>query len=145
VLALELGLRRAGTVVGVFTSDLRRAVQTAEIAFNGSGLAVQQDWRLRECNYGVLNGMRVQELEQGRHAHVDEPYEGGESYRDVVERVQGFLDDLAAEQEGNSVVVIGHAATRWALDHLLHGIPLEQLVDAPFEWQEGWCYSLLGG
>jgi hypothetical protein len=27
-------------------------------------------------------------------------------------------------------------ATRWALDHLLKGLPLEQLVREPFEWQE---------
>jgi hypothetical protein len=31
------------------------------------------------------------------------------------------------------VVVIGYAATRWALDHLLCGEELEDLVDAPFD------------
>jgi alpha-ribazole phosphatase/probable phosphoglycerate mutase len=38
--------------------------------------------------------------------------------------------------------VVGHTATRWALDHLLTGVRLEDLVDAPFEWQEGWDYRL---
>jgi hypothetical protein len=33
------------------------------------------------------------------------------------------------------VVVIGYAATRWALDHLLCGEELEDLVDAPFDWR----------
>ncbi len=40
--------------------------------------------------------------------------------------------------------MIGHSATRWALEHLLKGVPLEVLVGAPFEWQEGWLYELTG-
>jgi hypothetical protein len=37
---------------------------------------------------------------------------------------------------------ISHSANRWALDHLVHGEPLEDLVDAPFNWREGWLYRL---
>jgi hypothetical protein len=33
-------------------------------------------------------------------------------------------------------------ATHWGLDHLLLGTSIEDLVDAPFEWQEGWEYVL---
>ena len=36
--------------------------------------------------------------------------------------------------------MIAHSANRWALDHLVDGAPLEELVDAPFDWQEGWLY-----
>ena len=36
-------------------------------------------------------------------------------------------------------MVIGHSATRWALDNLLNGTALEALV-GPFDWQEGWEY-----
>jgi 2,3-bisphosphoglycerate-dependent phosphoglycerate mutase len=55
-LAEELGVRRRhDNVAAVFTSDLRRAVETVEIAFAGSGLPIHGDWRLRECNYGRLN------------------------------------------------------------------------------------------
>ena len=81
-------------------------------------------------------------LEAERPLRIDEPYPGGESYRDVVERVRAFLDDLAADEDGKRVVVIGHSATRWALDHLLEGTPLEELMDAPFAWREGWEYVL---
>jgi hypothetical protein len=38
--------------------------------------------------------------------------------------------------------VIGHVATRWALDHYLRGIPLEDLVNEIFAWQPGWEYRL---
>ena len=40
------------------------------------------------------------------------------------------------------MLLIGHVATRWALDHTLLGMPLETLVEAPFAWQEGWEYTL---
>jgi broad specificity phosphatase PhoE len=67
--ARELGRRRAqGGIAAVFCSDLRRAVQTAELAFDGSGVPVLHDWRLRECDYGELNGMPAAEMHAGRRA-----------------------------------------------------------------------------
>lgn len=141
--ARELGeRRRADGIDAVFTSDLGRAVETAEIAFGGSGIPIHRDRRLRECNYGELNGMPVSQLEAERSRRITEPFPGGESYRDVVDRVRSFLDDLPAAFDRSRVVVIGHSATRWALDHLLSGTALDDLVDAPFEWQEGWLYLL---
>jgi broad specificity phosphatase PhoE len=139
-LALALGERRRGDRIAcVFTSDLGRAVETAEIAFDGSGMEIRQDARLRECNYGELNGAQV-ELLDPRRRFVNKPYPGGESYRDCVERMRGCLDDVALEFDGRRVLVIAHSAQRWALPHLLESVPLEELVDAPFEWQEGWEY-----
>jgi hypothetical protein len=38
--------------------------------------------------------------------------------------------------------VIGHSATKWALDCLLNGETLEDLVGAPFGWKQGWRYVL---
>ncbi len=141
--ARELGHRRQGDdPVAVFTSDLRRAVETAEIAFRGSGIPIYQDRRLRECNYGLLNGMPVARLMTERSQHIDNPFPEGESYRQVVERVRDFLADLTAKFDGARVLLIGHSATCWALDHLLHGTALEDLVGAPFQWQEGWLYAL---
>jgi broad specificity phosphatase PhoE len=134
--------RRDDRLAAVFTSDLARAVETAEIAFGDSGVPVREDGRLRECNYGELNGRPVSEIDAERMSRIDEPFPGGESYRDVVDRVQSLLDDLSPEFEGSRVLLIGHAAPRWALEHLLLGAPLEALVLAPFDWQEGWTYRL---
>jgi broad specificity phosphatase PhoE len=101
---------------------------------------VRLDARLRECDYGELNGVPVERVAAVRRRHVDEPFPGGESYRQVVERTQAFLDDLVAVHDGGRVLVIAHSANRWALDHLVNGVPLEELVDAPFDWREGWLY-----
>lgn len=140
--ARALGERRRGDGIAcVFTSDLRRAVETAEIAFAGSGVEIRRDDRLRECDYGELNGAPVERLDP-RRRFVDAPYPGGESYRGCVERMRAFLDDVVREFDGRRVLVIAHSAQRWALRHLLEGVPLEDLVDAPFEWQEGWEYRV---
>jgi broad specificity phosphatase PhoE len=145
-LAAKLGERRRGErLAAVFASDLRRAVETAELAFAGTGIPIHWDSRLRECDYGTLNGAAAALVAAERPRRIDEPFPGGESYRVAAERVRSFLDDLGRSHDGERVLVIGHSATRWALEHLLEGIPLEALVDAPFTWQEGWPYLLRTG
>jgi broad specificity phosphatase PhoE len=145
VQAAELGERRRDDgLAAVFTSDLGRAIETAEIAFARSELPVRHDRRLRECNYGELNGTAAADIEAERLHRIDEPYPGGESYRQVVERTRSFLNDLFPEFDGSRVLLIAHSANRWALQHLLLGTRLEEVVAAAFDWQEGWEYALAG-
>ena len=142
-LAAAMGQRRrAEPVDAVFCSDLARAVETATIAFADSGIAIIQDVRLRECNYGSLNGMPTAQLAAERSRHIDVPYPDGQSYRDVVEQMRAFLRELASNWDGKHVVMVSHSANRWALQCLLEGARLEDLVDAPFNWQEGWRYTV---
>lgn len=84
--------------------------------------------------------MPIARLDAERVRRIDEPFPDGESWRQAVARVEGFLDELVGTRDDERVLLIGHAATRWALDHLANGVPLEQLVAAPFDWQEGWEY-----
>jgi 2,3-bisphosphoglycerate-dependent phosphoglycerate mutase len=141
--AVQLGERRRSDGVDVvFSSDLNRAVETAEIAFGGSGIPVILDWRLRECNYGAMNGMSRTHLEAERLRRLDEPFPEGESWRQAVTRVISFLHELATQRQSRRSVLIGHVATRWGLDHHILRIPLEQLVATPFLWREGWEYVL---
>jgi 2,3-bisphosphoglycerate-dependent phosphoglycerate mutase len=141
--AAELGRRRGDDgLVAVFCSDLARAEQTARIAFEDTSVPLLLDWRLRECDYGRRTGMSAAELHAGRRDHVDVPYPGGESWRQAVDRVGWFLEDLPRRWDGSRVLVIGHVATRWGLDHWLNGEPLEDLAEQDFAWQEGWEYRL---
>ena len=140
--ARELGARRKDDgIAAVFVSDLRRAVETAEIAFAGCEVPMLLDWRLRECDYGDLNGAPV-DVVHDRQAYLDTPYPNGESWRQAVARVGGVLPDLASRRDGQRVLVIGHVATRWGLDHALAGTSLEQLATEDFAWREGWEYAL---
>jgi alpha-ribazole phosphatase/probable phosphoglycerate mutase len=141
--AQQLGRRRLGDgIAAVFSSDLARAAQTASVAFGSSAIPVLYDWRLRECDYGQRNGMPVAELHAGRGEHLDRPYPDGESWRQAVARVGRFLDDLPLRWNGQRILLIGHVATRWGLDHLIDGVPLEHLAEQGFAWQEGWEYRL---
>jgi 2,3-bisphosphoglycerate-dependent phosphoglycerate mutase len=137
--ARDLGRRRTSDgLAAIFSSDLRRAIETVEIAFPDPTIPVLYDWRLRGCDYGIRNGYPVETLERVRH--VDLPYPEGESWRQAVTRVRSFTLDLAPRWAGHRVLVVGHSATRWALDHLICGEPLEKLVAGPFAWQPGWKY-----
>jgi alpha-ribazole phosphatase/probable phosphoglycerate mutase len=63
----------------------------------------------------------------------------------VVDQMRYFLRALAADRAARRVVLIAHSANRWALDCLLGGASLGDLVDAPFARQEGWEYELPAG
>jgi broad specificity phosphatase PhoE len=139
--ARELGERRRDDGLAiVFTSDLGRAVETGEIAFAGSSLPVVADSRLRECDYGELNG--TAEPLRDRAGHLDVPYPGGESWRQAVERVAVFLEHVRRECDGERVLVIGHSATRLALEIVANGRQLAEVMAEPFVWQPGWEYVL---
>jgi 2,3-bisphosphoglycerate-dependent phosphoglycerate mutase len=134
--------RRCDGLAAVFCSDLARAEQTARLAFAGSSVPVLLDWRLRECDYGRRNGMPAAEVRARRLELLETPYPGGESWRQAVARVGWFLADLPRGWDGRRVLVIGHIATRWGLEHWLNGVPLEELAVADAAWQEGWEYCL---
>ncbi len=139
--ARALGERRREGIDAVFVSDLARAVETAEVAFAGRAIPIYRDRRLRECNYGDRNGQPVAQLHQERLQHITKPWPGGQSYLEVAEGMKSFLQDLSVAWDGRTVLLIGHSATRWALDYLLKGIPLEDAIASP-SWQPGWEYGL---
>ena len=143
-LAAELGERRRDDgIATVFTSDLRRAVETADIAFADTDVPILHDWRLRECNYGTSNGIPAAELHRNRAAHLTNPYPGGESWADAVGRVGWFLRDLRVTHDQSRVLVIGHVATRWGLQHHLEERTLADLMTEGFDWQLGWEYQAI--
>jgi broad specificity phosphatase PhoE len=73
---------------------------------------------------------------------LDEPFPGGESYRDAAERVREFLRDAAIRFEGKTILIIGHRATHYALEHWLNRRRLEDVLNAPWDRQPGWTYRL---
>jgi broad specificity phosphatase PhoE len=143
-LAAEMGRRRGDDgIAAVFTSDLRRAAETAQIAFGDTDIPILYDWRLRECDFGIRNGSPAAKLRQDRLDYLDRPYPDGESHRQAVRRVAGFLADLPTRWAGRRVMLIGHVATQQALEHVINGLPVQELIAADFQWRaEGWQYRL---
>ncbi|MDR1009236.1 MAG: histidine phosphatase family protein [Rickettsiales bacterium] len=141
--SVELGRRSAARKFdAVFCSDLVRAVKTAEIAFAGTGIPIIPDIRLRECDYGEFTQRPAKEVSVEKPRRVDVPFPGGESYNDTTRRVGEFLSDLARGYDGRHVLIIGHRATQYALEHLILGVSLLDAVSAKFTWQPGWEYEL---
>ncbi len=130
---------RHPNVGAVYASDLKRAIETAEIGFGAGNF--RTDGRLRESDYGSMTGISSDDMREERKKRIDVPFPGGESIQDVVERVRDFLNDVAREHDGQTIVVIGHYATHVALDYLLGGKTLEEAVE-PYGWLPELAYEL---
>ena len=142
--AAEMGRRRRDDgITAVFTSDLRRSADTAEIAFGDADIPVLHDWRLRECDFGTRNGTPGAEIKRDRLDFCDRAYPGGESHAEAIARVARFLADLPTRWDGRRVLLIGHLATYRALEHVTTGRTVRDLVADSFEWRaDGWDYRL---
>jgi len=139
----QLGARAVQkNISAVFKSDLKRAEQTATLGFDLNPAILFTDWRLRECNYGELAQTPWNEYEQQKQQYVSEPHTGGESYLQMTARLGSFLKDVKAYFDGTTVLVIGDRSTYAALEYLLKGIPLEQTMQSPWQWQPGWEYQI---
>lgn len=130
----------------VFCSDFKRASDTAELAFGGIYEIIKDD-RLRECNYGKLNGAPstiVEPMCAGECIYNKFPE--GESYEDVKNRVADFLKFLKKNYDGKNVAIVAHKAPQLALDVLLKGKTWEQAVAEDWRhtksWQPGWEYEI---
>jgi len=129
----------------VFSSDLRRAVQSTDLYFQ-KRVPYFIDWRLRECNYGDLDGCPAQDFKKDREQeYISTPYRGGESYRDVEARIVSFLKDASRLFFNGHIAIVAHQAPQLALDVLLGGQTWEQAIENDWRkrgtWQPGWEYE----
>jgi broad specificity phosphatase PhoE len=112
----------------VYTSDTQRAYDTACLIFAGRPIPILRDARLRECDYGDFEGRPRAEMEIARPSAIRKPFPQGESYEQVAVRMRSFLEDLAVLRDNQQVMLIGHAATLWMIEHWLQDRPLEIVV-----------------
>jgi broad specificity phosphatase PhoE len=103
---------------------------------------IVRDARLRECDYGDLTRRPTSEIEQRRLLHLADPFPNGESYQQVVDRVSGWLSEVMRQFDAGTILMIGHRATFYSLEHLLNRVTLHEAVTSPWTWQPGWTYHL---
>lgn len=125
----------------IFCSDLQRSVDSAKIGF-GDRFPVVVDKRLRECDYGDMTQWPSEQVDAEKPKHITEPFPNGESYDQASLRIKSFLDELKRDYEGKRVMIIGHRATQYGLEHWILGKPLPEVITAPWKWQPGWTYKL---
>lgn len=117
--ARELARLRPGALV---SSDLLRAVQTAEHCARATGLPISTTAALREQGYGLLEGRPSRELWDV----VDwtDPHwaaEGGESLAQLHGRVAGYLGELARRPPAEVVALVTHGDTIRAVQAVVAG------------------------
>jgi probable phosphoglycerate mutase len=118
----------------LISSDLGRTRQTAAIIADFTGHAVELDQRLRERNYGVLEGLTVPEIRE-QHGGVydrfntDDPdyiIPGGESHRQHYRRNVDFFEEFLAGRFGAKIAVVAHGGVLDSIFRYVADIPLDR-------------------
>lgn len=125
----------------IFCSDLKRAWETAKIAF-GDTHKITSDERLRELNYGDYNGKPSTIVGPMKKQHIQTPFPNGESYEQAEKRVHQSLQEIKARYPKQTILIIGHRATHYGLDTFTGKRTLEEGVSEKFVWQPYWEYDL---
>lgn len=121
----------------MYSSDLRRAMETAEIVAEGSGLVVVPDPQLREVDVGSWTGLTRAQIEE-RFPRVT--YHDGESRETFNSRVVQALEGIAATNGGRRVLVITHGGVVRAFQRYVLDEPLPVLGNCEtttFRYQSG--------
>lgn len=129
----------------VFCSDLQRAIDSAELGF-GDKYEIIQDDRLRECNYGDLNGTSAADFKDRMQEYIDVSFPNGESYKDIEVRLASFVDFLRQNYEGKHIAIVAHQGPQLALDVILGGKTWQKAISEDWRkqkaWQAGWEYMV---
>ena len=116
------------------SSDLGRTQETASIIAGFTGHSIETDSRLRERNYGVLEGLTVPEI-NARHSEVLERLDAndpdyiipdGESHRQHYQRNIAAIDELKAGNSGSKVALVVHGGVLDSLFRYVAGLQLNQ-------------------
>ncbi|MCX6815536.1 MAG: histidine phosphatase family protein [Candidatus Aenigmarchaeota archaeon] len=129
----------------VFCSDLKRAVDSTKLTF-GRSVPIIQDKKLRECNYGKLNGTDSKKVYSMKSKCINKKFPAGESYNDVEKRMRSFLKGLLKNYNGKKIAIVGHQAPQLALDVIVKGKNWSQAMTEDWRekgnWKPGWTYIL---
>ena len=136
-----LGLRQAADLAkelvrvpldAVYSSDLRRARETAEAVAAPRGLQVSTVAALREVDVGSWSGLtRAEAMERfpvefRRWTEGEHGWEDGETYERMAERVVGAVRRIAAGHAGESVLVVAHGGPIRAVHAVALGLDVSE-------------------
>ena len=117
----------------LYSSDLGRARQTAQLIADQTGHRLQLDPRLRERHLGWFQGLIKAEIRQKfpdeyrlfKSGNPDYVVPGGESGRERFACVLACLEELALRHGGERLVVVTHGGVLGALVRHTLGLPLQ--------------------
>jgi len=115
----------------IYSSTLRRAIDTANIINKTRNLKIIARENLKEINFGKWEGMKFAQINMMFHDDyqnwLKDPYNncptGGESFKQVKERAAAEIDNIVNENEdGSSVAVVTHGGVILSL--LVHWLQI---------------------
>lgn len=118
----------------IYSSDLQRAMQTAQIIARYHDLSPIPDADLRELSYGVWEGMSREEILASEWAELFEKYRqdslhyrppGAEYPEQILERSRRVWQRVLQAHEGGTVCLVGHGGSLRALLCVALAAPLE--------------------
>lgn len=123
-----------------YVSPLGRAVQTAAILTEGTGVIPEPDERVCEVDLGEMEDQIMEELPpEVLHAFYHEPQHyhprGGEGYEAAFRRVSDLMREL--ETEDGCVLIVAHALILRLIRLYLLGLPLSELMKV---YTPGCCF-----
>jgi broad specificity phosphatase PhoE len=126
--ARSLALQTDGVDV-IYSSDLARARETAEIVAEDLGLEVRLDERLRERSFGEWEGFNMAEIEE-RFAEAHRRWRAGEGpgaedaepFAEFARRIHDFLNEILERHPGETVLVISHGGSIRAIHAVAAGL-----------------------
>lgn len=112
----------------IFSSDLLRTRQTAEIIGRTLKIKPKFDKRLREVSFGDINGRPAEDLfylgsEKDRLKNGPKK---SESYENVLKRVIDFLKDIDGGYRRKNILIISHQCPLWILENKVKGFSMEE-------------------
>ncbi len=120
-------------ISAIYSSDLLRARQTAELIAEPLGLTVTLELRLREINLSVWEGMLSNDVEvqypQELAERARDPFHTrapqGESPLEVAERVIAAVDAIATKRQDESVLIVSHGVSLAVIICHAQGVPVD--------------------
>jgi probable phosphoglycerate mutase len=125
----------------IVSSDLQRAIRTAQALAASRDMQVLQDAGLRERSYGAFEGLRYTDIEQRypdayaawRTREVDARYPAGqyraETLREFSKRAVGAVLALAQQNRNRKIAIVTHGGVLECVYRAAAGIGLERLRD----------------
>ena len=123
-----------GNCRAVYSSDLKRALETASVVADRLKVPIHIDRRLREIHQGQWEGLLVEEVRRrfpGEWAAREKepqtfPIPGGEAVADVAARMRAVADEIAARHAQETVIVVAHGLSLATLLCLAQGVSIGQ-------------------
>ena len=116
----------------IFSSDLLRTKQTAQIVSGEVGAKVIFDKRLREYNVGTFNGkdpFLVWEYLKKSGNIVSAKPPQGESLLEIRKRMYGFIKDVNEKYHGKNILIVSHELPLTIFEGALKAWPLERILE----------------